>query len=283
MQNPFLNHQFSMKIQPFKPNRVIYSIGSHVPNDFYPKENYLVRAILYRRTKHMNTFVLVTGKPRTSKSAFCLKECERLCELSNKQFDVYNQITLEDMKPFFKWSKTAFQSEYIFDEVSTQLSTDQFWTNISSIFRVYTNTQGFRENVIFLVLPFSRTLQRFFKYSADFGIKTLSQGKVAVYQSVVDTLNDQKPYFKPKHITISFGLPKEYIWMPYTEIKKEWNDNRIDSDINLIDNISIINEQKAKNMLLRQRSLELSVALKQDRMDKINNPPKKDDWLNVYV
>jgi hypothetical protein len=120
-----------------------------------------------------------------------------------------------------------------------------------------------------MVLPFSKALQGFFKYSADYGIKAMSQGTVSVWKTVVDTLNDRKPYFKPKYITIKYELPKDKYWLPYLEMKKEWNDNRLTTDIDVIDKINETNEQKAKNYVLRQRSLELSVALKQIRMDKI--------------
>jgi hypothetical protein len=265
-----MTNQFSMSFSPFQTNRIIYRAGDFLPFDFLPKENYLIRALLYKQLKHENTFVLVTGKPRKGKSAFCIKECERIAEIKNVEFDINNQLTLDDLKKFFNWSKTACGSTFIIDEIGTQLSTNQYWTVISSIFRVFAQTQGFRENIVFMVLPFSKTLQGFFKYSADYGIKAISQGTVTVWKSVVDTLNDKKPFFKPKYYTIHYELPKEKYWLPYLALKQEWNDKRLDTDIDVIDKINETNEQKAKNYVLRQRSLELSVALKQIRMDKIN-------------
>jgi hypothetical protein len=265
------NNQFSMLFTPFQTNRIIYRAGDFLPFDFLPKENYLIRALLYRQTKQMNTFILVTGRPRTSKSAFCIKECERIAEIKGQEFDIDKQLTLDDIKKFFYWSKSAYQSMFIIDEIGTQLSTNQYWSVISSIFRVYTQTQGFRENIVFMVLPFSKTLQTFFKYTADYGIKTIRQGRVSVYKTVVDTLSDKKPFFKPKYVSIDFTLPKEKIWLPYLQMKKEWNDKRLTTDIDVIDKINETNEQKAKNYVLRQRSLELSVALKQHRMDKLQN------------
>jgi len=263
-------NQFAMSFSPFQTNRIIYRAGDNIPFDFLPKENYLIRALLYKQTRHENSFVLVTGKPRKGKSAFCIKECERIGEIKNNPFDIHKQLTLDDLKKFFNWSKTACGSTFIIDEIGTQLSTNQYWTVISSIFRVFAQTQGFRENIVFMVLPFSKTLQGFFKYSADYGIKAISQGTVTVWKSVVETLNDRKPFFKPKYHTINYGLPKEEIWLPYLEMKKEWNDNRLTTDIDVIDKINETNEQKAKNFVLRQRSLELGVALKQIRMDNIN-------------
>jgi len=266
------NNQFSMSFTPLQTNRIIYHKGDLIPFDFLPKENWLIRALLHRQQHlSMNTFVLVTGKPRTSKSAFCIKECERIAEIKGQEFDIYNQLTLDDIKKFFTWSKTAIQSMFIIDEIFTQLSTSQYWSVVSSIMRVYTTTQGFRENIVFMVLPYSKSLQSFFKYTADYGIKTLKQGKVAIYKTVVDTLSDRKPFFKPKYITINFELPKEKLWLPYLEMKKQWNDKRLEIDLDVIDKINETNEQKAKNYVLRQRSLELSVALKQARFDKLQS------------
>jgi len=96
-----------MRFSSFKSNRVIYRTGENIPFDFYPHENWLIRAILWRRTKKQNTFILVTGEPRTSKSYFCLKECERIGELLDRKFDVQKQLTMNDIVKFFEWSKTS--------------------------------------------------------------------------------------------------------------------------------------------------------------------------------
>jgi len=271
-----MDNQFKMDFSPFQVNRIIYKHGELIPKDFLPKENWLLRAVLYKRTRHENSFILVTGKPRKGKSTFCIRECERIGELTDRPFDVDNQLTLDDLKKFFIWSKTANGSEFIIDEVGSQLSTNQYWSIISSIFRVFAQTQGFRENIVFLVLPYSKTLQSFFKYSSDYGVKCIEQGKALVYKAVVDTLNDRKPYFKPKYWVITYDLPKPEIWNRYLEIKKEWNDKRLDQDINVIDKMNETNEQKAKNFLLRQKSLELSVMLKENRWNRINQD--KDVW-----
>jgi hypothetical protein len=278
-----------MKFTPFQPNRIIYNKGEKLPDDFYPKENWLLRALLYRQRLNKNSFVLVTGEQRVGKSAFCIKECERINELNGREFDVDHQLTLDDIKKFFIWSRTAFNSEFIIDEIGTQLSTNQYWSIISSILRVFSQTQGFRCNIVFFVLPFAKILQSYFKYNAVYGIKVIDTGKAKVYKRVIDTLNDKKPYFKSKFITINFDLPKEPIWNRYLEIKKEWNDRRIDTDIDVIDKMNETNEQKAKNFVLRQKSLELGVALKEERMKQIDIKNKlmmqKEDAFfdNMYV
>lgn len=114
---------FEMGFTGFAVQRMI-TRGDNIPKDFYPHESYLNRALLWRSKINMNTFILIVGYPRTGKSAFAIATCERLSQLKKQEFDIEKQLTFDDIKKFFIWSKDAKDSMFILDETGTTLSPD---------------------------------------------------------------------------------------------------------------------------------------------------------------
>lgn len=250
--------------------RIIYYKDQRLPKDFLPSEIYIIRALKYRQLKDMNTFVLIVGNPRTSKSSFALKLCERLNQLKNTEFDVEKQLTFDDIRKFLEWSKNAEGSEFILDETGTTLSPEQFWQLQQRVMRRFIQTQGFRRNILFWVLPSIIFIQKGFRFMSNYGVKTVNQGYVSIYKINVDQLLG-KGFFEWIGNT-KFSKPSDSVWDKYMELKKEWNDQNLQSDIDYLDTINKPDDWQ----LMKQKNLALTIQLKERQLSKyeerINDP-----------
>ena len=223
---------FEMRFGTFNLNRIIYNVGRLIPDNFYPKEPYMIRALLWRQKIDMNVFCLVVGNPRTSKSSWVIDKCDRLCQLQGKEFDIDKQLTFDDIKKFLLWSKDAKGSQFVLDETGSSMSPDQFWSVQQRVMRRFVQTQGFRRNILFWVLPSIVFIQKNFRFLCDYGIKTIRQGKVSIHKIKTDQLLGKT--FIEKVIEEKFKKPRKKYWYHYMEIKKKWNDEKLKDDLNYL-------------------------------------------------
>jgi hypothetical protein len=207
-----------------------------MPKDFWPELPFLFRALLYRQQINMNTFILIVGNPRTSKSYCAGKIAEIYSEKNGNDFDVQEQLTFDNIKKFLMWSKTAKDSIFILDETGTTLSRDEFWSLQSRVMRRFVQTQGFRKNVLVWVMPSIIFLQKGFLYMSNYPINTLKQGFVEINKMKVNQLNPKKNYCE-KIETMKFELPSNKFINPYESMKKEWNDYALEDDIEFMNEI----------------------------------------------
>lgn len=274
----FKGHQFSMGFQPFNSNLSIYQMETRrIPLNFYPKKPYLIRALLYRQVRDMNTFVLVVGDPRTSKSSFALSMCLLMSSLKRVAFNVETQLTFDDIKKFLAWSQVSSNSMFILDETGTSLSPQQFWEIQNRVMTRFVQTQGFRRNILFWVLPSSKLLQGNFKIMANYGIATMEQGRVSINKVWKNQLEGKFGY---KWVgTTKFQKPESRypkVWNKYVELKKAWNDEKLEEDIEFIDLLGTKSQRdklKLNRQRLRDKNLELTVRLKEK---KLNQPSSKE-------
>ena len=228
---------FEMHFSKFQVNsgNIYYEKDISIPVNFYPNLPFIFRALLFRETINMNSFVLVVGNPRTSKSYCAIKIAEELSKIKGVEFDIEKQLTFDDVKKFLDWSRTATDSIFILDETGTALSPDQFWSLQQRVMRRFIQTQGFRKNVLMWVLPSIVFIQKGFRFMSNYAIKTRRQGVVDVYKIVVDQLLG-KGY--PDRIeNMKFTMPSENIILKYEELKKAWNDIALQGDIEFLNNI----------------------------------------------
>jgi hypothetical protein len=206
-----------------------------IPKDFYPDQPYIIRTTMFRGRKNMNTFILIVGNPRTSKSYCAIKVAETYSGLNNRVFDVEKQLTFDDIKKFLIWSKNAEDSIFILDETGTTLSPDQFWSLQQRIMRRFIQTQGFRRNVLIWVLPSVVFIQKAFRFLTNYAMMTRRQGMVDVYKVVVNQLIGKG--FPDRIETMKFDLPSEETINIYERLKKEWNDLTIKDDVDWLEEI----------------------------------------------
>ena len=258
-----MENQFSMNFSPFLvTNKIIYR-GVRIPTTFYPNECVLMRHILYRQRKQMNSFIIVVGSVRSGKSYFALKIAEDYSRLKGEEFDVRKQCSF-DIKPFLLWSRDTTKGVFILEEVSTSMNPQEWFTIQVKIMRNFVFCQGFRNNVLIMTLPNVAFLLKAVRWMSNYCIETQYQGLVSVSKI---RMNHTKGLGFPEYIgNIRFGLPSDKTIKEYEGMKKEWNDKHLQEDLDYIDML----EQPDHNFELRQRKLELDVKLREKKLEKIS-------------
>jgi hypothetical protein len=261
-----MENQFSMNFSPFLvTNKVIYR-GVRIPSNFQPElKNYtLMRHVLYRQYKMMNTFIIVVGSVRSGKSYFALKFAEDYSRLKGEQFDVEKQCSF-DVKPFLIWSKGNTGNIYILEEVSSSLNPTEWFTIQTKIMRNFCFCQGFRTNVLVMTLPNVAFLLKAIRWMSNYVVETISQGYISVSKI---TMNHTRGIGFPEFIgTVRVSLPSKDIIDKYEMMKKEWNDLHLQQDLDYLDML----EKPDYNSELRQKKLELDVKLREKKLEKLSN------------
>src|SRR3989304_5433088 len=176
-----------------------------IPKGFYPTLPYIFRSMLWRSKINMNTFLLIVGNPRTSKSYCAMRIAEIYEKKLKKKFDVETQLTFSDVKKFLIWSQNAENSIFILDETGTTLNPDQFWSLQQRIMRRFVQTQGFRKNVLIWVLPSIIFIQKGFRFMTNYALETIKQGTIQVNKVVVRQLTGKGfPEFRE---IMNYGYP----------------------------------------------------------------------------
>lgn len=226
----YKENQFAMNFTPFQSQRVItFYSAIRIPNSFYPSKLQIVRFMLWRRQKNMNTILLICGAVRTGKSYDGLKIAEEYCLASGNEFNVRDQCSFEIL-PFLKWSKNATDDIYILDEVGNTLNAQDWFKIQSKIMRNFIFAQGFRRNVLIVILPNTITFLKSLRAMVNYIIETKEQGYAKWYKQQVRYITGKimKPYYMG---SIRFSLPSPKVVKEYEDMKKEWNDNQLEQDI----------------------------------------------------
>ena len=205
-----------------------------IPDDFHPNEPFFLRHILYRRKLNMNSILLIVGAVRSGKSYMALKLAERYCKILSKElgvdkeFDVNKQCSF-DIIPFLKWSQTETDNVYVLDEVGVSLNPQEWYSIQSKIFRNFTQAQGFRRNVMILVLPNASFLLKAIRFMCNYVIETKYQGTGYIRKLIMNHTRG-KGYFLNMGM-IKFRKPKMKTVKEYEKMKKDWNDRMLKVDI----------------------------------------------------
>lgn len=270
-----MENQFSMNFSPFMvTNKVIYR-GIRIPTMFYPNECVLMRHVLYRQKKQMNTFIIVVGSVRSGKSYFALKFAEDYSRLKGEEFDVQKQCSF-DIKPFLLWSRETTKGIYILEEVSTSMNPQEWFTIQVKIMRNFVFCQGFRNNVLIMTLPNVAFLLKAVRWMSNYCIETQYQGFVSVSKII---MNHTKGLGFPEYIgNIRVSLPSEKTIKEYEGMKKEWNDKHLQEDLDYIDML----EQPDHRQELRERNLELTIALKEQKLKQLGNIKENDPIIDAW-
>jgi hypothetical protein len=258
-------NQFETNFMPFESNRIIY-FTDPIPPDFYPNSYFLMRQILWRQHQNMNSFILIVGSVRSGKSYFGLKFSEDYCNISNIQYDVNKQCSF-DIKPFLYWSKDAHDNIFMLDEIQASLSPQDWYSVLARVFNVFCQCQGFRRNVLIMTLPNVAFLLKSIRFMCNYIIETMSQGNVSIRKlSMNHALG--KGYLEFIG-TIHFRKPSYNTLQDYENMKKDWNDKRLVSDINYIEMLERPSDYEIKRQKyfdLRMKNMELQVKLKENKL-----------------
>lgn len=221
--------QFAMEFSRLKMHRKYeYASRGVIPKWFYPKAPFFIRHILWRRNNNMNTIILIVGGVRTGKSYMGLKIAETYCKILEKPFDVNEQCSF-DIIPFLKWSQKEMDNIYVLDEVGVNLNPQEWYSQQSRVFRNFTQAQGFRRNVMVLVLPNASFLLKSIRFMINYMIETRHQGKGYIRKVCMD--HSRGKGWLMNIGSIKFSLPTKKTVDFYEQMKKKWNDGRLAEDI----------------------------------------------------
>ena len=226
-------NQFAMKItglSPFNPAK--WKSKADIPPQFCRHEQPIFRHLLWRRACNMNTILLIVGGVRTGKSYAGLKISEKYSKLVGKPYDVQKQCSF-DIKPCLEWSIANNDNVFMLDEVGVSLNPQEWYTNQAKIFRNFTQTQGFRGNLLILVLPNVAFLLKAVRFMCNYVIATRSQGSAVLYKLVMNHVLG-KVYPMPIG-GMKISLPSPATIAAYEHIKQPWNDAKLRVDLNDLD------------------------------------------------
>jgi hypothetical protein len=203
-----------------------------IPKNFMPNEPFLIRAIEYRKTINMNTFIVALGGNRIGKSWNVLSILDELHKKKGLELNIKKQCSF-DVLPFLKWSKKAFDSYFMLEEVGVSLSTVEWWDITSIIMRNFTQTQGYRLNTLFLILPNIGFIQKHFRSLGNYTLTTWSRGYATIHKIKTNPLMGK---WLPIFVENMFiKKPRLEVLEPYEKMKHEWNEEQLDKDIEYID------------------------------------------------
>lgn len=224
--------QFAMKFTGLK-QRSRYGVRNRatIPKTFYPKAPFLLRHFLYRRYLNMNTILLVVGGVRTGKSYLALKIAEQYCKILKIPFDVTKQCSF-DILPFLEWSRGAMDSAFVLDEVGVNLNPQEWYTVQARVFRNFTQAQGFRRNVMILVLPNAKFLLSSIRSMCNYVLETRNQGYARAKKVTINYTKGKAYYLNMGGV--KFNLPTKKTIKAYENMKKVWNDNQLNIDIQML-------------------------------------------------
>ena len=235
--------QFDMDFSGIKQHRRRkFKSRGDIPDDFHPHTPFFLRHILYRRALNMNSIILIVGAVRTGKSYMALKIAESYCKMLKKKFDVEKQCSFEII-PFLEWSQEETDNIYVLDEVGVSLNPQEWYSIQSKVFRNFTQAQGFRRNVMILVLPNASFLLKAIRFMCNYVIETRYQGTGYIRKLIMNHTRG-KGYFLNMGM-IKFKKPTAQTVKRYEKMKKIWNDQQLKADIDAL----LRGEEKKKEEL----------------------------------
>ena len=242
-----MSNPFSMKFSKLGSTmRITSQYGKTIPDWFRPDlkdKNTLLRHILYRRYRGMNTLVLVVGGVRTGKSWYALRMSELYMEAGGQEFDASKQVSLTLM-PFLKWSNNNLDSCYLVDEIQLSMGNREWYTVQNRVFNQFCDIQGFRRNCAFFTMPNISYIDKHLRFLINYIVVTISQGLVVWFK--VNTRHHIGKSWLQKIGTYKVSKPSEKVTDIYEAMKKRHNDEHLTNSMVLLDKLKNPQRIKAK-------------------------------------
>lgn len=251
-ESEYKGNPLHMQFKPYLGSSIIrHQYGQMIPKNFKPhlRNNTLLRHILYRQLKNMNTFVMCVGAVRTGKSYFCLRMAELYMEEYKKKFDAEKQCSF-DIKEFLKWSVTNIESCFIVDEVQLQMSPRQWYDVQHRVFNEFCDIQGWRKNTVFFPFPHIGFVDKHQRFLCNYIVRTLSAGRVLWYKVIHNPVLGKS--FPDKIGTIKFSKPSPETIEIYEKMKKEFTDQHLQDSLEMLENLDKPAKRKVSGYSIEQ-------------------------------
>jgi hypothetical protein len=223
----------------------------------------------------MNTFVAVTGTVRSGKSYFCLKMAELYMKEKKSSFNVEKQCSFT-MLPFLKWSITAKDSAYVFDELQVSMSPREWFNLAHRVFNTFSDIQGLRKNVLLMPFPNMTYIDKHLRGHVNYIVRTLNQGQVKLWKRNImpEREEGEKQHWRDPIGTVKFKLPSKEIIEKYEAMKRIFTDNNLKESIELIEKSGNPTENELINIeykKLRNENMKQALELNKIRLENKKN------------
>ncbi len=224
-------NQFDMKFTGIgNIQKITYQYGTGIPNWFKPhlRNHNLLRHILFRSYRQMNSFIAIVGSVRSGKSFFGLRIGEDYYKEKKEEFLVKDHCSFRIL-PFLEWSTQAENSFYMVDEIQLEMGVREWFRVQNRVFNQFCDIQGWRRNVLVMPFPNISYIDKHLRFLLNYVVKTINQGKVKWYK-VVNRAELGKCWLDPIG-TIRFKKPSQKVIDDYTDMKTKFTNKQLDYNL----------------------------------------------------
>lgn len=176
-------------------------------------ETLVLRYLRNQIKKGYSPIVLIVGRQRTGKTAMAMRLA----------YDLDNTWTTDLMtfkiEEFLELYNRHEKKILILDEASVSLDPYEHMMISQRVYRHVIDTQAYKQNIIFLVLPFARGIGRTHRDYVNLIINVKARGfyvAKAVF-SQHDDLSFKPPYAWILEEVYNVPLPPGHLWQPYLQ------------------------------------------------------------------
>ena len=181
--------------------------------------------------KGFSPIILIVGRQRTGKTATAMRLA----------YDIDNtwhpSLMTSKIEEFLHLYNDHSKKILILDEASISLDPYEHMTITQRVYRHVIDTQAYKQNTIFIVLPFARGIGRTARDYVNMIINVKARGfyvAKAVF-SQHDDLSFKPPYTWILEECHGVPLPPDHIWKPYLEGgQKKYKEAIMDVQMNIL-------------------------------------------------
>ena len=277
-------HPFAMKFSPFKQNfKITKTYTSQIPKNFKPNlmDFTLLRQILYRRSRGMNTFIFIFGNVRSGKSWTGLKLLELYMKENNQELDVDKQVSFT-LPKFLKWSSTQTDSCFMVDEIQLSMGAREWWNVQHRIMNQFCDIQGFRRNLAIFTLPNVSYVDKHIRFLCNYYIVTINQGFVRWGKHWMRHELGKGGLVKIGDMDVS--KPSPSVTEPYEAMKKEFNDEHLKKSLEILDELENPTPKKTHLLTSEVKKAYLINAIDEDEFKEIMLEKNMDESkINIMI
>lgn len=211
-----------------------------------------------RIRKGFSPIILIVGKQRIGKTCLGL----RLSYEIDRNFDCDKQLFFE-VRQFAKSVRKYDNKVLLLDEAGIELDSYRYSDARQRCFSHIVQSQAYKQNTLFIVLPHSSDLAKCHRKYVDALIVVMGRGTYTMYKPSVPywDMNDIDFRTKKIEIVIDVPLPPDHIFNAYkNKFEKQVKEGIIDAEIDRLDKFL----EKAKG----KKAIEIPVMASQDVSSK---------------
>lgn len=174
----------------------------------------ILRYVLNKMKKGHSPLIIVCGATRTGKTSLALK----LASIIDPTFNVEKQMFFK-IQDFAQALSVSNNKCLILDEAGVTLDPLEFQSVQQKVYNHLIQTQAFRVNCVFLVLPMARGIGKMHRDYVNAVLEVFARGCYKLYKTSIwhSDLSYKPPRLTHLETVIGVPLPPEHIWKPYQE------------------------------------------------------------------